>query len=90
MRLWRGGVKNRAWILLVTAYPVMRAVFILWRGRERGRAIVDFRLMISDFEGAIIVVSNLQSGILNPRCLKDFAARLNRTLAGNLPVRSAL
>ena len=33
VRLWRWGVKNRAWILLVTAYLVMRAVFILWRGR---------------------------------------------------------
>ncbi|MGH9552578.1 MAG: hypothetical protein ACRD3W_24575, partial [Terriglobales bacterium] len=33
VRLWRWVVKNRAWILLVTAYLVMRAVFILWRGR---------------------------------------------------------
>ena len=32
-RLWRWVVKNRAWILLVVAYLVMRAVFILWRGR---------------------------------------------------------
>lgn len=33
MRLWRWVVRNRAWILLVAAYLVMRAVFILWRGR---------------------------------------------------------
>ena len=33
MRLWRWLVKNRAWILLVAAYLLMRAVFILWRGR---------------------------------------------------------
>ena len=33
MRLWRWVVKNRAWILLVVAYLLMRAVFILWRGR---------------------------------------------------------
>ncbi len=33
VRLWRWIVKNRAWILLVVAYLVMRAVFILWRGR---------------------------------------------------------
>ncbi len=32
-RLWRWVVRNRAWILLVVAYLVMRAVFILWRGR---------------------------------------------------------
>ncbi len=32
-RLWRWVVKNRAWILLVVAYLVMRAVFILWWGR---------------------------------------------------------
>jgi serine/threonine protein kinase len=32
-RLWRWVVKNRAWILLIVAYLVMRAVFILWRGR---------------------------------------------------------
>lgn len=32
-RLWRWVVKNRAWILLVVAYLVMRAVFILWRAR---------------------------------------------------------
>ncbi|MBZ5649542.1 MAG: serine/threonine protein kinase [Acidobacteriia bacterium] len=32
-RLWRWVVKNRAWILLVVAYLVMRAVFILWRRR---------------------------------------------------------
>ena len=33
VRLWRWVVRNRAWILLVLAYLVMRAVFILWRGR---------------------------------------------------------
>jgi len=33
VRLWRWAVKNRAWILLVVAYLVMRAVFIIWRGR---------------------------------------------------------
>ncbi len=33
VRLWRWVVKNRAWILLVVAYLMMRAVFILWRGR---------------------------------------------------------
>jgi serine/threonine protein kinase len=33
VRLWRWVVRNRAWILLVAAYLVMRAVFILWRGR---------------------------------------------------------
>jgi eukaryotic-like serine/threonine-protein kinase len=32
-RLWRWVVKNRAWILLIVAYLVMRALFILWRGR---------------------------------------------------------
>ena len=32
-RLWRWVVKNRAWILLIVAYLVMRAVFILWRAR---------------------------------------------------------
>ncbi|MGZ4827026.1 MAG: serine/threonine-protein kinase [Terriglobales bacterium] len=32
-RLWRWVVKNHAWILLVVTYLVMRAVFILWRGR---------------------------------------------------------
>jgi eukaryotic-like serine/threonine-protein kinase len=32
-RLWRWVIKNRAWILLVAAYLVMRVVFILWRGR---------------------------------------------------------
>ncbi len=31
MRLWRWLVKNRAWILLIIAYLVMRALFILWR-----------------------------------------------------------
>ncbi len=29
-RLWRWSVKNRAWILLIVAYLVMRALFILW------------------------------------------------------------
>ena len=32
-RLWRWSVKNRAWILLIVAYLVMRALFILWRAR---------------------------------------------------------
>jgi serine/threonine protein kinase len=32
-RLWRWAVKNSAWILLIVAYLVMRALFILWRGR---------------------------------------------------------
>lgn len=32
-RLWRWVVKNGAWILLIVAYLVMRALFILWRGR---------------------------------------------------------
>jgi eukaryotic-like serine/threonine-protein kinase len=32
-RLWRWTVRNRAWILLILAYLVMRALFILWRGR---------------------------------------------------------
>jgi serine/threonine protein kinase len=31
VRLWRWVVKNRAWILLVVAYLVMRAGFILWQ-----------------------------------------------------------
>jgi len=26
-------VKNSAWILLIFAYLVMRALFVLWRGR---------------------------------------------------------
>jgi serine/threonine protein kinase len=30
-RLWRWVVRNRAWILLILAYLVMRALFILWR-----------------------------------------------------------
>ena len=30
---WRWVIKNRAWILLIMAYLVMRALFILWRGR---------------------------------------------------------
>lgn len=32
-RAWRWTVKNRAWLLLILAYLVMRALFILWRGR---------------------------------------------------------
>jgi serine/threonine protein kinase len=32
-RLWRWTIRNRAWILLIFAYLVMRALFILWRGR---------------------------------------------------------
>jgi serine/threonine protein kinase len=32
-RAWRWVIKNRAWILLIVAYLVMRALFILWRGR---------------------------------------------------------
>ena len=32
-RLWRWMVKNSAWILLIFAYLVMRALFVLWRGR---------------------------------------------------------
>lgn len=32
-RMWRWVVKNRAWILLILAYLVMRALFIVWRGR---------------------------------------------------------
>ena len=32
-RLWRWLVKNRAWILLIVSYLLMRALFILWRGR---------------------------------------------------------
>src|ERR1700681_2598758 len=32
-RLWRWMVKNSAWILLIVAYLVMRALFVLWRGR---------------------------------------------------------
>jgi eukaryotic-like serine/threonine-protein kinase len=32
-RMWRWVVKNRAWILLILAYLVMRALFIIWRGR---------------------------------------------------------
>ena len=31
-RLWRWVVKNRAWLLLILAYLLMRALFILWRG----------------------------------------------------------
>jgi serine/threonine protein kinase len=32
-RAWRWAIKNRAWILLILAYLVMRGVFILWRTR---------------------------------------------------------
>jgi eukaryotic-like serine/threonine-protein kinase len=32
-RVWRWVVRNSAWILLIVAYLVMRALFILWRGR---------------------------------------------------------
>jgi eukaryotic-like serine/threonine-protein kinase len=32
-RAWRWVVKNSAWILLIVAYLVMRALFVLWRGR---------------------------------------------------------
>ena len=32
-RLWRWVVKNSAWILLIVAYLVMRALFVVWRGR---------------------------------------------------------
>jgi serine/threonine protein kinase len=33
VRLWRWTVRNRAWLLLILAYVVMRTLFILWRGR---------------------------------------------------------
>jgi serine/threonine protein kinase len=33
-RVWRWVVRNRAWILLIVAYLVMRALFILWRGKD--------------------------------------------------------
>ena len=33
VRVWRWVVRNRAWLLLIAAYLVMRSVFILWRGR---------------------------------------------------------
>ena len=32
-RLWRWMVKNSAWLLLILAYLLMRALFILWRTR---------------------------------------------------------
>jgi serine/threonine protein kinase len=32
-RVWRWVVRNRAWILLILAYLVMRSLLILWRGR---------------------------------------------------------
>jgi eukaryotic-like serine/threonine-protein kinase len=32
-RGWRWAIRNRAWILLILAYLVMRAIFILWRAR---------------------------------------------------------
>jgi eukaryotic-like serine/threonine-protein kinase len=31
-RLWRRVVKNRAWLMLILAYLLLRALFILWRG----------------------------------------------------------
>jgi serine/threonine protein kinase len=32
-RMWRWALKNRAWLLLIVAYLVMRGLFIVWRGR---------------------------------------------------------
>ena len=32
-QMWRWMVKNSAWLLLILAYLVMRALFILWRAR---------------------------------------------------------
>jgi serine/threonine-protein kinase len=32
-RAWKWVVKNRAWILLIVTYLVMRGLFILWRPR---------------------------------------------------------
>lgn len=32
-RIWRWVIRNRAWILLILAYLVMRALFVLWRAR---------------------------------------------------------
>jgi serine/threonine protein kinase len=32
-RLWRWMNRNRAWLLLIAAYLIMRTVFILWRAR---------------------------------------------------------
>ncbi len=32
-RTWRWMVKNRAWLLLIAAYLVMRTLFILWKSR---------------------------------------------------------
>jgi serine/threonine protein kinase len=32
-RAWRWAVRNRAWLLLVLAYLVMRTLFILWKGK---------------------------------------------------------
>jgi len=32
-RLWRWTVKNSPWLLLIVAYLIMRALFILWRAR---------------------------------------------------------
>jgi eukaryotic-like serine/threonine-protein kinase len=32
-RLWRWVIRNRAWILLIVVYLMMRALFILWRAR---------------------------------------------------------
>ena len=33
VRVWRWMVRNRAWLLLILAYVVMRTLFIVWRGR---------------------------------------------------------
>jgi len=33
VRVWRWVTKNKAWILLILAYLLMRALFILWRAR---------------------------------------------------------
>ena len=32
-RIWRWTVRNRAWLLLILAYALMRTLFILWRGK---------------------------------------------------------
>lgn len=32
-QIWRWAIRNRAWLLLVLAYLVMRTLFILWRGK---------------------------------------------------------
>jgi hypothetical protein len=33
VRSWKWVVRNRAWILLILAYLVMRAVLLVWKGR---------------------------------------------------------